>query len=183
MTDEEILVLAHNIGFTIREIKSGFHFGSSKISRVINDYKRTGQIPKKPKIGAPTNITNDVLLKIHQLISGNARISLMNMSIAIQEQLKITISPTTVQKGCKQLRYSYKPPQLNHNLTEVQKRNRILFARTMILMAYNGQIDLRSIVFSDESRFVLGDDKQWVWRRYGERNPTAVRSLNKFPLA
>lgn len=38
MTDEEIIVLAHKIGLTIREIKSGFHFGSTKISRVINEF-------------------------------------------------------------------------------------------------------------------------------------------------
>lgn len=80
-------------------------------------------------MGAPTKLTSGVLLMIHQLISGNARISLSNMSISIQEQLQIPISPTTVQKGCKQLRYSYKPPQIVHELTEVQKRNRFLFAR------------------------------------------------------
>ena len=56
---------------------------------------------------------------------GNARISLKNMLITIQEQLKIIITPTTVQKICRQLRYSYKLLQLMQDLTEVQKRNKI----------------------------------------------------------
>ena len=43
------------------------------------------------------------------------------------------------------------------------------------------KIDISKIVFSDESRFVLGDNKRWVWRRYGERNPTTVVSQVKFP--
>lgn len=48
-------------------------------------------------------------------------------------------------------------------------------------MRYEEKIDLTSIIFSDECRFVEGDDRQWVWRRYGERNPTAYHRTNKFP--
>ncbi len=40
---------------------------------------------------------------------------------------------------------------------------------------------MKTIIFSDESRFVEGDDKQWVWRRYGDRNPTAQYHSKKFP--
>jgi hypothetical protein len=38
---------------------------------------------------------------------------------------------------------------------------------------------LSMIRFSDESRFVLGDDKKWVWDRKGEDNPSASISTNK----
>jgi hypothetical protein len=41
--------------------------------------------------------------------------------------------------------------------------------------------ELSLIHFSDESRFVLGDNKQWVWYRCGEENPSATRPTRKFP--
>ena len=48
-------------------------------------------------------------------------------------------------------------------------------------MFYSDEIDLSSIVFSDESRFLMGDDKRWVWRRRGEDNPTLYKQTEKFP--
>ena len=51
----------------------------------------------------------------------------------------------------------------------------------MVLHYYSNTIDLTTIVFNDESRFVLGDDKRWVWRKYGERNITATAATQKFP--
>lgn len=29
----------------------------------------------------------------------------------------------------------------------------------------------------------MGDDKQWIWRRYGENNPTSIVATQKFPPA
>lgn len=78
------------------------------------------------------------------------------------------------------MRYQYKPPQNSHLLNEYQKKYRVTFSNTLLTMYYKKEIDLLQINFSDESRFVLGDDKQWVWRRYGERNDTAIVSQVKF---
>lgn len=40
---------------------------------------------------------------------------------------------------------------------------------------------LPPIAFSDESRFVLGDDKKWVWVRKGEYTPSSMVTSVKFP--
>ena len=99
----------------------------------------------------------------------------------ILENLDITISLPTIATGCHMLRYQYKPPQKTMDLTEEQKKNRIIFANSLLELQKTQQIDLKTIIFSDESRFVEGDDKQWVWRRYGDRNPTAQYHSKKFP--
>ena len=57
------------------------------------------------------------------------------------------------------MKHQYKP-QRTINLTEEQKINRVNFARKLIIKNYKNQIDLTKIIFSDKSRFVLGDDKQ-----------------------
>jgi hypothetical protein len=40
---------------------------------------------------------------------------------------------------------------------------------------------LDKIYFSDQSRIVLGSDKQWVWYRRGEEIPSASIATHKFP--
>ena len=179
-TDEEKIVNAYQFGFTQRDIK-GYGFGSSKISRVIKEFNETHTIPKKLKRGAPSKLTPDVLLDIDNLIKENAKVTLTKMAQTISRKKEINISKTTISRGCNLLRYHYKPPQRTINLTEIQKLNRVNFSKIMLSKSFNGEVDLHSIVFSDESRFILGDDKQWVWRRYGEKNGTAVRKTDKFP--
>ena len=102
------------------------------------------------------------------------------MRKTISERFQLAISLSTVSRGCKKLNYHYKPPKHKQALTPKQIADRVSFAYTLITMYYSNEIDLGSIVFSDESRFVLGDDKRWVWRRHGEDNPTAYKQTDKF---
>ena len=37
------------------------------------------------------------------------------------------------------------------------------------------------LFFSAESRFILGDDKRWVWRRRGENNSSISSKEEKYP--
>ena len=76
---------------------------------------------------------------------------------------------------------SIQTPTENNGFDKRAKKNRIIFANSLIELQKTQQIDLKTIIFSDESRFVEGDDKQWVWRRYGDRNPTAQYRSKKFP--
>jgi hypothetical protein len=50
-------------------------------------------------------------------------------------------------------------------------------------MLAQGDTVFKTICFSDESRVVLGNDKQWVWYRFGENNPSANVVTDKFPKA
>ena len=181
MTDEAKIVWSTANGFTQREIKEYFHFGSSKVSRVIHEYNETGEVPESLKSHPPTKLTPDMLLHIHQCISHNAHTTLEEIQKSALENLNVKIATSTISIGCSQMRYHYKPPQKVHLLTNVQKINRVSFAHTLLEMHSKGNIDLNSIIFSDESRFIQGDDRQWVWRRYGERNETAMSRREKFP--
>jgi hypothetical protein len=68
-------------------------------------------------------------------------------------------------------------PSHDQKLAEIQIMNRLHFCKKKI----NFPDSLSMIHFSDESRFVLGDDKKWIWDRKGEDNPSASISTNKFP--
>lgn len=181
MSDEAKIVWARDNKYTIREIKKHLKFGSDKINRVIKEYNKNQIIPTPLKSHPATKLTNEMLLHINQCILTDAHVTLQQMADKAFEKFNVNISPTSISNGCHKLRYQYKPPQKTQLLTDIHKINRISFANTLLQMNSNNQIDLTKIIFSDESRFVQGDDKQWVWRRYGERNPTALCQCQKFP--
>ncbi|OHT16243.1 transposase [Tritrichomonas foetus] len=60
-------------------------------------------------------------------------------------------------------------------LTELQKFKRVSFAYSMIKNEL-----CRNILFSDESRFSLGPDNRWVYRRYGDEHPAIFAERQKF---
>ena len=177
-SDEEKIIFLHTRQVSQRKIKEYLHIGSDKVSRVIRHYKSTGEIlkPNREKY----KLTPEILAHIHQKIYGDAHITLNQLQKSISEKFEMAIAISTIAEGCKMLRYKYKPPKHRQLLTPKQKSDRVSFAYSMINMYYEDEIDLLNIVFSDESRFVLGDDKRWVWRRNGEYNPTSFVQTGKF---
>ena len=67
-TDEEKIIFARTRGFSTRQIRDAFHFGNTKISEVIKEYKRTGVVQKPKQNHKPTKLTHEVLLKIHTMM-------------------------------------------------------------------------------------------------------------------
>lgn len=181
-TPEEKIIFAFIRGFSLRKIKETFHVGSDKVSETIKYYRRTGSIPKPPE-RKRTKLTQTVLSEIHNMIYADAHVTLQQMQKNIAERFQLAVSISTVARGCSIMNYQYKPPKHKQILTPKQISYRVSFAYTLITMYYSNDIDLGSIVFSDESRFVLGDDKRWVWRRHGEDNPTAYKQTEKYPAS
>ena len=75
------------------------------------------------------------------------------------------------------LNFKFLPPKVKQNLTQRQMQKRILFARRVLIDGITGD----QIVFTDESRFVLGTDNRWVWRRRGEDIDEIYEKRDKFP--
>ena len=78
-TDEEKIIFARTRGFTIRQIRDAFHFGNTKITEVIKEYRRTGMVPKPKANHAPTKLTHEVLSAIHTMIYNDAHVTLETM--------------------------------------------------------------------------------------------------------
>jgi hypothetical protein len=73
--------------------------------------------------------------------------------------------------------FYYQPPRHTQELKQCHIEARLAFSEMML----TNPAWLPLIHFSDESRFVLGDDKRWVWYRRDEENESAMRSTRKFP--
>ena len=179
-TDEEKIIWAYTRGFSQRVIQKSFHIGSIKVNRTIQYYKKNKEIPK-PKNTTAKKLTENILLYIETTLINEAHTTLQEMQNQIKSKFQMAISLATLSRGCKKLNFSYKPPKHCQLLTQTQKTNRVSFAITLIDMFYSNNIDLTSIIFSDESRFVLGDDKRWVWRRHGTYSTSVFSKSEKFP--
>lgn len=74
---------------------------------------------------------------------------------------------------------THTPPVKDPLLSQTQIGKRIDFGYSVLLYKKR----LPNIGFSDESRFCLGSDSRWVWRRPGEYNPNAIVPQVKFAIS
>jgi hypothetical protein len=61
-------------------------------------------------------------------------------------------------------------------LTEQQRRQCMQFARDF----RTGKLPLVNLIFCDESKFAMGPDNHWVWRRGGEYSEGVFAETNKY---
>jgi hypothetical protein len=106
--------------------------------------------------------------------------SLTNREILMMFRLRwprIPLSESLVSAERIQLGFTWRRPLVKQDLTIAQDHQRLRFANDLMAMA----IDPTKIIFSDESRFVIGDDHRWLDLRRGEWTETAFVHSTKFP--
>jgi hypothetical protein len=89
----------------------------------------------------------------------------------------VNLSTSTITAKRKTKGFRFRPPRHTQVLRPEHKKARRRFAKVQL----SRPEDLPTICFSDESRFVLGDDKRWIWYRRGEENEAAFHKKEKFP--
>jgi hypothetical protein len=132
-----------------------------------------------PKIGRPQKITAEVSSDIDMLSSLDS--TLINTEIARKIQARwsnLKLSPSSVSGERVRLGFTRRLPLVNQGLSVAQEHQRIQFA----LDIRHATLDSAPIVFSDESRFVLGDDRRGRHLRRGEWNEIAFVTQKKFPV-
>ena len=110
-TDEEKIIFGRTNGYTVRNIKDCFGFGSTKITRVWTQYKQTQIIPEPLRPGPHLKLTPTVLLSNNQMISDDAHLTLNSISRKVSDDTGITISKSSIETALHKLRYHYKFPK------------------------------------------------------------------------
>jgi transposase len=175
---EANIVQLFTSGMTQDNIAHALRVSTRRISRVIRQFLLTGRIPSPARRGRPTKASNIVLDFIDVRTVQDARQSSQRLSDEMRATLGIEISHDTITRIRHKLNFKYQPPRHIHALNDVQIRSRIDFCQKMLQMRPES---LGLIYFSDESRIVLGSDRQWVWYRRGEENESANVATGKFP--
>ena len=162
------IIRLHLQSYTYRQIKSALKVGSSTISSVISYYQKYHQVPQEPKQGCPTKINTTLLtLFVKNKTYENRRISCHRVSDLWNTEYGgdyFNISTTSIYRIRKQLKFNYKSPKIRQQLTDRQIDNRNIFSHSLL----QSDIDLSTIIFSDESRICLGPDSRYIWYQPGE---------------
>lgn len=163
--------------YSTSEIISIMKCSPNTVSKIRTSLKQTGSPPDQAKVGRPTKRTPQVSGFITQATLANPYISSHDLKEQIHNSFNISIGETTVNSMRSEAGFVYLPPIKEPSLTQIQIRKRIDFCYTILLH----KDELPNIGFSDESRFSLGSDKRWLWRRRGEYNPNSIKPHVKYP--
>ena len=176
------IVRLHSQSFTYRQIKSALKVGSSTISSVISYYQKYHQIPQEPKQGCPTKINTTLLtLFVKNQTYENRRMSCQRVSDLWNTEYGkdyFNISKTSIYRIRRQLKFNYKSPKIRQQLTDKQIDNRNIFSHSLL----QSNIDLSTIIFSDESRICLGPDSRYIWYQLGEVCDSVYQEYQKAEL-
>jgi transposase len=175
---EAKIIELHVSGKTYDEIALTLRTGRHRISRAIHLYERTGQIPLPLILGPPRKVTQPIMDFIDIMTIQQPRISGERLAADISNQFHVTLDASSINRTRARLRFRYRPPRHVQKLTGPQKHARFEFCLDMLTYCDE---TLHKIYFSDESRIVLGSDKQWIWYRRGEGNDEANAAAEKFP--
>jgi hypothetical protein len=121
------------------------------------------------KTGRPKKITPAMSSSIEILSCLDS--SLTNREILMMARSHsptIALSESSVSAGRIRLGFTWRSPLVKQDLTIAEEHQRFQFANDLMAMAINPT----KIIFSDEYRFVLGDDHHWRHLRRGEWNDT-----------
>jgi transposase len=165
-------------GLNYDEIADRLKTGRDRISRCLHIYGTSGQIPAPRPMGRPPKLTDEIRDFIDVRTIQNARLSGFRLAHEIAEKYGVTVHPCTISRERAQLHFDYQPPRHIQDLNDDQKAARREFCAKYLQFPPEM---LHKIAFSDESRAVLGTDKQWVWYRKGEGNASANVTTQKFP--
>ena len=162
--------------YTTREIQQMMRCSPNIISQVRQSLNITGNAPEQSKMGRPTKKTPLVKSFVIQQTLTNPYSSGQDLHNQLIDTKNIDVSRTTINSIRGDCGYKFLPAIQEPLLTPIQIVKRLNFCYSILLH----KNDLPFIGFSDESRFGLGSDKRWVWRKRNEYNENAVVEKTKY---
>jgi transposase len=102
------------------------------------------------------------------------------MNMVNRQWAPVHLSQSSVGAERVRLGFVWRPPLVKQELSASQEHQRLQFALDVLSTS---NLDTRKVIFSDKSRFVLGDNHKWRHIRRGEWNETAFATKTKFPIS
>jgi len=174
MTDSQIanLLLENMSHIKIARI---LHIGRDRI----RDVKKSNEsgIPIIRKKSGPNKITSPMRARVVQLTLYSGARSDTSVAQMVSKEFRTPISRSSVNMIRHEERFNYKPPKVCQLLTKDHLQERLQFTSSYL----NGEFPTTNLIFSDESRFVMQSDNQWVWRRRGSYDESIFSPKQKFP--
>jgi hypothetical protein len=147
--------------------------GQHRVTNALKSFAASGIIPEPVPHGPRKKIATAILDFIDIRTLHDAHLSSFHFAGEISDRFRIFITLKSVAFQRQMMGFHYQPPHHTQELKQRHIEARVEFWQKML--GNPGWLPL--IHFSDESRFVLGDDKRWVWYRRGEENESAMHTI------
>jgi transposase len=146
----------HDQGATRDMICSLLQVGPNRVSRVLNFFRDRYQLPPRVGKGRPKKVTRDILDFIDISTIQSPKQSLKALSDEIHSCFDTVLLRATIANVRHELKFHYQPAHHIQSLKPRQIEDRIAFCQEML----QRPVKFPLIHFSDESRFIIGADKQ-----------------------
>lgn len=143
---------------------------------IYNAISYTGRLKDLPKHGRPKILNQEHYLFIEARTINDRTLSNNRLADELVKAFpELThCSPQTIMRARHLMGLKYLPRRKNCAITQVSRDNRVAWCRKRI----HEQTNWQKVVFSDESWFELGSQKQWIWRHHDDFGPDVVCNHN-----
>ena len=159
-------------GLSKRQIKRIARVGSDRIDAVEKGKPQNHMRGKPPRIGP------EIWEFIEHVSLMDARLNHNEIRRLVRLRFGEDVSVPSICQIRKTLKFTRQRPKIVQLLTDIQKRQRVQFAKEMLDALEQGHM---VIIFSDECRFCLESDGTCVYVRRGQWNSTAYVQKENFP--
>jgi hypothetical protein len=162
----------------MREVRCGHE----RFKKVCQYYEETGKV-LDPNIGRPKEFGDLEKDHVECATIGNPDLSLRRFAAKSFELVGKHMGRSTIALFRKSLHFRFLPKIARQVLTAVHVQHRMPFSRDLKAGLLNFAFLTMMLLFSDESRFCMGNDSRWVWRRPGEDVDGIYHDTVKFPVS
>jgi transposase len=163
--------------FSIARISKICHVGKDRVHDVIRAFSRGQRLDHQ--MGRPRKLTSEIITRIVTVTLTNGSLTDQGIAKMLHDEMGCDISRQSVNNVRHSQHFDFGPPKRVPKLENWHIECRQQFALDWFGELYR---DLKQLplVFSDESRFSLGDDKKWVWQRRGEYYLANLKEEKKY---
>ncbi|MGB5972178.1 MAG: IS630 family transposase, partial [Nodosilinea sp.] len=162
---QKIIETYENEPISQRQIANRFRVAPSVVTRLLKQYRETGQLAPKPRPGRPRALSPEQEQVVKDLVSATPDINLGELCQALNEQSGVSVSESTMCRVMKRLNLTSKKKAL-HPSEKASER-----VQSLRREYWDDIRDIRveDLVFIDESGVNLGLIRLFAWAMRGQR--------------
>jgi len=148
-----------------RQLAQRFRVATSVVTRLLKQYRETGQLDPKPQPGRPKTLKPEHFQVVQELVSAKPDSTLAELCQALNDQVGIRVSEPTMCRAMKHLNLTRKKKAL-HPSEKATERVQTLRCEYWDLLR---DVRVQDLVFIDESGVNLGLIRLFAWAMQGQR--------------
>jgi transposase len=170
-----IVALEKYCGWKQERIAATVKCSQSAVSKILKKWKDDEDVEDRPRTGRKPliDITNKEDNLIVQQIRKKRNATTQFISNEFRDNFSIAISAETIRRLREQLNFNPVHYRRRQVLSDPSKRKRLYYCID------NVDEDWKNIIFTDESMFIINDDREVIWKR--RESPVETKSVSEYP--